>query len=160
MPEQCPLRVGSRHQSPYPTNKQPRQGGAALVHGGRRLAGAAVEPRRQHLAQRVEARAFTGDLQEGVALQRVGHQVAAQGHLGILHAFAQAHQALRSRAQGVQRGQVPVQAGDLEVARHDAWVLAQHVHRLATERFGLVAHLGELAALVRRQCDQRRQMTL
>ena len=86
-----------------------------LRWGGGRLGCITVEACRHHLAQGVQAFAFAGDLEEGVAFQCVGHQVAAQGHDGVFATFLQAGQPDEARAQGVECGQVAAEAGVVEV---------------------------------------------
>jgi hypothetical protein len=79
-------------------------------------------------------------------------QVAAQRGFRARHALVHPREPLHPRAPRVERGQVALEAFQVEVARQNARILAEGHRGLAHQGLGPSAHLGQLADLVWAQC--------
>jgi hypothetical protein len=101
------------------------------------LAAAARKAGGHALAQGFQARTLAHHLQQGVALQRGRHHVAAQGHDGVVELAVQHLQLGEPGTQAVEVLQVALRFGQVQVRRQQLAVLVERDQGLAAERLGL-----------------------
>jgi hypothetical protein len=64
--------------------------------------------------ERVQARAFAGHLEQGIALQRRAHHVAAERRLTIVDPFQQPEEARGARTELVELSEIVLRVGEIE----------------------------------------------
>ena len=105
-------------------------------------------------AECFEAGALAEDLGQRVAVEGGAHDVAAEGHFGVVGLADKLAQAVEAGAQQVERGEVLGGFGQIEGGREDVAVLVEDDEGLAAEGFGLVTHLDQAAPVGDRQFDE------
>jgi hypothetical protein len=136
--------------------RAPGGAGLAGLSGGDvgRGFGLAAVARGHGFAEGFEAGALAEDLGQRVAVEGGAHDVAAEGHFGVVGLADELAQAVEARAQQIDGGEVLGGFGQIEGGREDLAVLVEDDEGLAAEGFGLVAHLDEAAPVGDRQFDE------